>query len=150
MDHKGGGAAFLFVSLNIHNVMVVVIVEFVGILLTTVTYIHIYRVVRHHQNQIHSQLKHQKAQAMELFREKKSALNAVHFYVIFAACYLPHFSSVKLLITDSSQNFCLVGYVLYGLLRSSIFVVKPSRLLLAISRNSSNYEKHSEKYIPHH
>ena len=98
-----GGAAFQFVSLNIHNVMVVVIVEYVGILLTTVTYIHIYRVVRHHQKQIHSQLKHQNAQAMELFREKKSALNAVHFYVIFVACYLHHFSSVKLLITDSSQ-----------------------------------------------
>ena len=36
-----GVAASLFVSLNIHNGMVVVIVEFVGILLTTVAYIRI-------------------------------------------------------------------------------------------------------------
>ena len=51
-----GVTASLFVSLNIHNIMVRVIVEFVGILFSTVAYCHIYRVVRHHQNQIHSQL----------------------------------------------------------------------------------------------
>ena len=87
------GAASLFVSLNMHNVTVVVIVQFVGILLTTVAYIRIYRVVRHHQNQIHSQLQQQKAQAMELLRDKMSAFNTVYFYVIFVACYLPHFCS---------------------------------------------------------
>ena len=95
--------AFLFVAVNAHSAIVVVIFEFVGILLTTVAYIHIYRAVRHHQNQIHSQLQQQNAQAMELCRQKKAAFNAVHFYVIFVACYLPMFFSVILLITDSSQ-----------------------------------------------
>ena len=118
-----GGAAPLFVSLGIHNEMVAVIVEFVGILLTTVAYIHIYRAVRHHQNQIHSQLPQQIAQAMELFREKTSAFNAVHFYVVFVVRYLPHFCSKILLITDSAQSsFWLADRVtlVFVLLKSSI------------------------------
>ena len=99
-----GVAASLFVSLNIRNAMVVII-EFVGILLTTVAYIRIYRAVRHHQNQMHSQLQQQNAQARELFREKKSTFNTVHFYVIFVACYLPKFCSAILLMTGSAQTF---------------------------------------------
>ena len=95
--------ASLFVAVDTYSTIVLVICEFVGILLTTVAYIHIYRVVRHHQNQIHSQLQHQKAQVIELFREKKAAFNAVHFYVIFVACYLPNFCSTILLMTDGAQ-----------------------------------------------
>ena len=98
-----GVVASLFVAVDAHNAIVPVICEFVGILLTTVAYIHIYRAVRHHHNQIHSQLQHQNAQAMELFREKKAAFNAVFFYVVFVACYLPSFFSTILLVTDSSQ-----------------------------------------------
>ena len=118
-----GVVASLFVSLDIHSVIVVVIVEFVGVLLTTVAYIRIFRAVRHHQNQIHSQLQHQNAQAMELLREKKAAFNAVHFYVIFVACYLPNLCSSILLITDSSQtSFCLAFHATtaISLLNSSI------------------------------
>ena len=114
-----GVTASLFVSLNIHNIMVGVIVEFIGILFTTVAYIHIYRVVRHHQNQIQQQ----NAQAMELFREKKSAFNTVHFYVIFVACYLPDFCSTLLLTIDNSQiSFWLANYVtfFFVLLNSSL------------------------------
>ena len=118
------GAAFLSVSLNIDNaLMVAVTVLFVGILLTTVAYIRIYRVVRYHQNQIHSQLQQQNAQAMELFREKKSALNTVYFYVIFVACYLPNFCSTILLTTDKTQiTFWLANYVTWCflLLNSSL------------------------------
>ena len=116
-------AASLFVAVNTSSAIVVVICEFVGILFTTVAYIHIYRAVRHHQNQIHSQLQHQDSQAMELFREKKAAFNAVHFYVIFVACYLPNFCSTILLITDSSQiSFWLAASVtcLFVLLNSSL------------------------------
>ena len=115
--------ASLFVSLNMHNAMVGVIVQFVGILLTTVAYIRIDRVVRHHQNQIHSQLQQQNAQAMELFREKKSAFNTVYFYVIFVACYLPNFCSTILLTTDNTQiSFWSGSYVtfFFVLLNSSL------------------------------
>ena len=116
-------AASLFVAFHTYSVIVVFICQFVGILLTTVAYIHIYRAVRHHQNQIHSQLQHQGAQAMELFREKKAAFNAVHFYVIFVACYLPNFCSTILYITHSSQmSFWLAFHVtfLFVLLNSSL------------------------------
>ena len=86
-------AASLFVGFNTHG----------AIAYGAIAYIHIYRAVRHHQSQIHSQLQHQNAQVMDLFREKKAASNAVHFYVIFVACYLPNVCSITLLITDSSQ-----------------------------------------------
>ena len=118
-----GDVASLFVAFHTYSGIVVFICQFVGILLTTVAYIHIYRAVRHHQNQIHSQLQHQDAQAMELFREKKAAFNAVHFYVIFVACYLPNFCSTILYITDSSQiSFWLAFHVtfLFVLLNSSL------------------------------
>ena len=109
-----GVASSLFVSLNIDNAMIVVIVEFVGILLTTVAYNRIYRVVRYHQNQIHCQLQQQNAQARELFRERKSAFNTLHFYVIFVSCYLPNFCSTILLTTDNTQiSFWLAYYVTF-------------------------------------
>ena len=116
-------AASLFISLDIHNALVVVIVEFVGILLTTVAYIRIYRVARYHQNQMNSQLQRQNSQAREIFREKKSAFNTVHFYVIFVACYLPYFCSAIFLTTDRAQSsFWLAHYVtfFFVLLNSSL------------------------------
>ena len=143
-------AASLFVAVNTYSAIVLAICEFVGFLLTTVAYIYIYRVVRHHQNQIYSQLHHQDAQAMELFREKKVTFNAVHFYVIFVACYLPHFCSATLLTTDHTQISLWLANCVPFFFLSSQFVVKSFSLLLAISRNSSNYEKHSEKNTTHH
>ena len=74
-----------------HNVLVATITEFVGIFLTTVAYIRIYKVIKHHQNQIHSQLQLQdNAEAMELLREKKSSVNALFVHIVFLACYLPY------------------------------------------------------------
>ena len=114
--------AYLYL-VNSRRAIVVVIGEFVGILLTTVAYIRIYRVVRHHQNQIHSQLQQQNSQAMELSREKKSAFNALYFYVSFVVCYLPHFSSGILLITDSAQSsvrLAIHATLVFVLLNSSL------------------------------
>ena len=90
--------AYLYL-VNSRRAIVVVIGEFVGILLTTVAYIRIYRVVRHHQNQIHS------------------------FYVIFVVCYLPHFSSGILLITGSAQSsvrLAMHATLFFVLLNSSL------------------------------
>ena len=115
--------ASLSVAVNSRIATLVVIGEFVGFLLTTVAYIHIYSVVRHHQNQIHSQLQQQNAQAMKLFREKKSAFNTVHFYVIFVACYLPHFCSAILLTINSAQNSFMFAFnvtLFFVLLNSSL------------------------------
>ena len=118
------GFASLGVSLNTRNaLMVAAIFQFDGILLTTLAYVRIYRVARYHQNQIHSQLQQQNAQAMELFREKKSAFNTVYFYVIFVACYLPKFCSTILLTTNNTLiTFWLANYVtcFFVLLNSSL------------------------------
>ena len=120
---SSGVTASLSVAVTSKSAIVIVICGFVGILFTTVAYIHIYRVLRHHQNQIHSQLQQQNAQEMELFREKKATFSAVHFYVIFVACYLPNSCSTILFITDSSRiSFWLAFHVtlLFVLLNSSL------------------------------
>ena len=121
-----GVAASLLVSLDNRNFMVVAAVIMVGgFLLTTLAYIHIYRVVRHHQK-IHCQLQQQNAQAMVLLREKKSAFNAVYFYVIYVACYLPYFCAAILLATDSGQVSFWLAYhvsIFFILLNSSLNLV---------------------------
>lgn len=96
-------SASIFVSLRDRNRIVVVIMGLVGIPFTTVAYILIYKVVRHHQNQIRSHLQLQNVQTMELVREKKSALNALFVYVVFIVCYLPYLCCEILLITNSSR-----------------------------------------------
>ena len=96
--------ASLYISLPSHSDLVVAIIGFVGIILTTSAYIRIYKVVRHHQNQIQNQVQQANPQAMQLLREKKSASNALIVYVAFIVCYLPHHCTAMYLITNSSQN----------------------------------------------
>ena len=119
-----GVAAFLYISVNNQNVMVpAAVIEFVCLFLTTVAYINIYRAVRHHHNQMNNQLQHENEQTVDLFREIKSALNAMYFYVIFVACYLPNFCSAILLMTDSTRiSFWLAFHVtiFFILLNSSL------------------------------
>ena len=95
-----------------HNLTVVAIIEFCGLFVTTVVYFHIYRVVRHHQNQILTQCQLYNDQAMEVLRAKKSAMNAMFVYVIFLACYVPNSCTTILLLTDKSRlSFMLANHV---------------------------------------
>ena len=85
-------AVSIFIFLLHSNRMVVAIMGFVGLFLTTVAYIRVYRVLRYHQNQIQGQLQLH-GQAMELHREKKSTFNSVLCIlflspVIFQICAL--------------------------------------------------------------
>ena len=64
------------------------------LLLTTVAYIRIYKVVRYHRIQIQSQLQLQNFEVEDLHRQKKSAWNALIVYVTFLFCYLPFYVSV--------------------------------------------------------
>jgi len=91
-----GVAASIYIALPNRNNITVVIVELVGLLLTTLAYIRIYKVVKYHRNRIQSQLQSPSVQATELLREKKTALNALFVYVVFVVCYLPHFCSTML------------------------------------------------------
>ena len=95
--------ASLYISLPNHSNLVVAIIGFVGIILTTAAYIRIYKVARHHQNQIHNQVQQANPQVMRLHREKKSSFNALFVYVAFIVCYFPHKCTAMYLITSSSQ-----------------------------------------------
>ena len=99
-----GVAAFIFISLPEKFGVVTLVVGCVGLLLTTVAYIRIYKVVRYHQNQIQSQLQQANHQDMELFQQKKSAFNALFVYVVFIVCYLPYLCVIMLSLTYSFQK----------------------------------------------
>ena len=94
-------SAFIYITLPKRNDIVPTIILFVALLLATATYISIYKVVGHHQNQIQSQLQMQNAQAVELLREKKSAYNAFFMYLVFLACYFPFHTSQILYVINS-------------------------------------------------
>ena len=107
-----GVAATIFISLPKNNSIVVASVEIVGLLLTTVAYYRIYKVVRYHRNQIQSQAEQSNVQAMELVREKKSAFNTLFVYVVFIASYLPNLCSQMFLLTERLQiSFLLAEHV---------------------------------------
>lgn len=84
------------------------VINFLGIILTTVVYIYIYKVVRFHRNQIQCQFQVQNRQGLEIIRHNKSAYNALIVYVVFLACYLPLFTSFILLTVDNSRSSFLV------------------------------------------
>ena len=98
-----GVVASIFITLPDHSHMIAAITAFLGLFLTTVAYLRIYKVVRHHQNQIHHQLQLPDAQAPELLREKKSAFNSLFVYVVFLVCFLPHLCSLMFLINNSLE-----------------------------------------------
>ena len=98
-----GVVASIFITLPDHSHMIAAITAFVGLFLTTVAYLRIYKVVRYHQNQIHHQLQLPDDQAPELLREKKSAFNSLFVYVVFLVCFLPHLCSLMFLINNSLQ-----------------------------------------------
>jgi len=118
-----GVGASIYILLPIHNNITVVIVGLVGLLLTTVAYIRIYKIVKYHQNLIQTQLRSPSVQATELLREKKSALNAFFVYIVFVACYLPHFCSAMSSQTINSGISSLVAHeatLFFLLLNSSL------------------------------
>ena len=79
------------------------------LLLTTVAYIRIYKVVRYHRIQIQSQLQLQNFEVEDLHRQKKSAWNALIVYVTFLFCYLPFYVSVLFVLIDTEGMSPLIA-----------------------------------------
>lgn len=105
-------AASIFILIPENNLMVVAVIEFYGFFVTTVAYIHIYRVARYHQNQILTQCQLYNDQSMMLLREKKSAVNALFVYIVFIACFIPNLCCSILLLTDASRlSFMVANHV---------------------------------------
>lgn len=104
-----GVGASVYILVPNHKDILVSTSQSVVILVTTVAYIRIYNIVKHHRNQIQSQLQITNAEAVAIVREKKSAFNVLFVYVVFLACYLPYLCSVTLLITNSLQISYLIA-----------------------------------------
>ena len=101
-----------FISLPDQNNMVVVTFELFGLLVTTVGYVRIYKVVKYHRNQIASQSQLQNNQVMRILREKKSTMNALLVYIVFLACFLPNLCCIFLLRADSRRlSFLAANHV---------------------------------------
>lgn len=82
----------------------------VGLVLITVAYIRIYKIVRYHRNQIQNQRQIYNNAAMEASKEKKSALNCFYVYVILLVCYLPNLLASVILEVDNTRMSTLVAY----------------------------------------
>lgn len=95
--------ALIFITIPEHNLTMVVIVEIYGLCVASLVYIRIYRVVRHHQNQILTQCQLHNDHAMEVLRQKKSTINALFVYLVFIACYVPNLCSAILMLVDVSR-----------------------------------------------
>ena len=105
-----------FISLPDQNNMAVVSFELFGLLVTTVGYVRIYKVVKYHRNQIASQSQQQNSQVMRILREKKSTMNALLVYIVFLACFLPNLCCIFLLRADSRRLSFLVANHVSGFL----------------------------------
>ena len=79
------------------------------LLLTTVAYIRIYKVVRYHRIQIQSQLQLQNFEVEDLHRLKKSAWNALIVYITFLFYYLPFFVSVLIVLIYGEKMSPLIA-----------------------------------------
>ena len=119
-----GVSASIFISLPEKFGIVTLVIGCVGLFLTTVAYIRIYKVVRYHLNQIQSQPQQVNYQETELLREKKSAFNALFVYVVFIVCYLPYICVIMLSLT-------------YGFHKSFIAAPSKEATLFVVLLNSS-------------
>ena len=100
--------ASIFIFLPKGSRLTSAVIVFLGIILTTVVYIYIYKVVRFHRNQIRCQFQVQNRQGLEITRQNKSAYNALIVYIVFLACYLPLFTAVILLTVENFRSSFLV------------------------------------------
>ena len=105
-----GVAASIFILLSKDYKLLQGVLDFIGLLPTTVAYIRVYKVVRNHHRQIRGQIQLHDAQTKELFRQKKSAYNAMLVYVVFLACYLPVFVSAAVPKTNRLQLSFLLAH----------------------------------------
>ncbi|XP_078355175.1 melanocortin receptor 4-like [Oculina patagonica] len=118
-----GTAAFIYIFLPNNNDRVSEVLVCVGLFVTTVAYIYLFKTVKYHQNKMQCQCQVQNGQAIELLRQKKSAINALFVYIVFLTCYVPHLCCTILLIVDKFRISFLVAYevsVFLVLLNSSL------------------------------
>ena len=99
-------AVYISVQLSKSSYVVTAALQTVGLLLTAVAYVRIYKIARYHLNQID----HQAAQVSELIRQKESVFNAFFIHAVFMLSYLPHLCVVIFFLADYSRISVLAAY----------------------------------------
>lgn len=120
-----GIASLALISISSHYYLITVVIQSVGLLAITVAYCRIYKVVLYHQHKIQTEHQVQNGQALEVVREKKSALNAFYVYLVTTACYLPTFFASIPLTVDNSKDTFLVSYYAATFLTSANSSLNP-------------------------
>lgn len=72
--------------------LVVAVITVICLIISTCSYFKIYRIVCHHQSQIHAQQQaaHSNAEhSIHIVRLKRSAMNTFMFYIVMIICYFP-------------------------------------------------------------
>ena len=105
-----GVSAVILLLLPQYVRTVFAVANFAGFLLMTVAYVHLYKAVKYHQNQIQTHLQLQNSHAADLLREKKACYNALFVYSVFLVCFLPVLMSTTLL---TFQNLRGISFLLY-------------------------------------
>lgn len=109
--------ASIFVVLPEKNTLVVIVVGFVGFVVTTAAYIRIYKVVRYHQAQLQAQRGRSEVNSIAFLREGNSALNTLYVYIVYFVCYFPYLCTLAILTTDSlNMSFILANHVSFFLI----------------------------------
>ena len=85
-------------------------IEFIGLFLTAVAYSRIYQVLKYHQNRIQRHLQLQYDQAVELLRERKSAINSFFVYLVFITCYLPNLCTITFMLGKKPDISFVAAY----------------------------------------
>ena len=107
-------AAFVYIYFPNQNNIVVVTVEFIGLLVTTTGYVRIYKVVKYHRNQIQIQTLAQQQNNQEnlVLRQRKSTISAMFVHIFFLMCFFPNLCCIILLrASDFRLSFLAVNHV---------------------------------------
>lgn len=107
-----GVITIVYIALPNYNDMVAVVLEVMGLFVTSVAYLRIYQVARHHERKIHSQCQvTNDLETMKMARVRRSAYNAFFVYAAFVACYTPNiFFGTLLVISDFPSLSLIVGF----------------------------------------
>lgn len=104
----------VYISLPKYNDIVAVVIEVVGILVTSAAYFRIYNVARYHRNKIHSQQPglETDAENQSVVRVKRSAYNTFYVYAVFLVCYIPNvICGILLHAYEFNMSFIIAFYI---------------------------------------
>ena len=103
----------VYIWLPKYNDIVAVVLEVVGILVTSSAYFRIYKIARYHQNKIYSQCQIViDAERLAVVRDKTSAYNTFYVYAVFVLCYIPNVvCGILLNASEFNMAFTIAFYI---------------------------------------